>query len=387
MNADQGRSFAAYMCSTAGRDLAMTVSASCGWESHDVFPGGLAAIARMAETGPLADLMLVELGSIPIETAGEYIEELTGLGSRVIVVGDSSDLETLRIMRRYGADDYFAHPVLPEDVIQLLQRQDMVAASPPAPGGRLIGVMSTSGGAGSSLLAQNLATTIGRGGSHRVALIDLDLFFGPQAIDLDRNFTNGMLEALAAPDRIDETFLEASMEKIAESVWLYSTQVHLDQDVSQYGASIPSFLRQISKAFDFVIVDIPRHWMAEDTKRFAAFEELIAVMSPGFSAISAFSRVKAQLETHAPDIAVRPVLSDLRQDARLGRRDLAKAMDLEFEHVLPRCDTLVSKSQMCGRPIVSIRPRSRYAKAVHLLWRAITEARQQESRAQRAAVQ
>lgn len=385
MTADQGRSFAAYMCSTAGRDLAMTVSASCGLESHEVFQGGLAAAARMGETVPAADLMLVELGSMPIETAGEYIEELTSLGSRVIVVGDDADLETLRIMRRHGAEDYFAHPVLPEDVIQLLQRQDIVSSSPQSPSGPLIGVMSTSGGAGSSLLAQNLATAIGRCGSHRVALLDLDLSFGTVAIDLDRNFTNGMLEALAAPDRIDETFLEASMEKITGNVWLYSAQIHLDQDVRQYGPSVPSFLRQISRAFDFVIVDIPRHWMAEDPQLFMELDKLIAVMPPGFSALSTFSRIKAHFETHAPDLTIWPVLSDLRQDARLSRRDLANIMDLKFDHVLPRCDTLVSKAQTRGKPIVSIKPRSRYSKAVYLLWQSITESLQHEHRLQSSA--
>lgn len=122
----------------------------------------------------------------------------------------------------------------------------MVKMPVPAPKSPSIAVMGSNGGVGASLLAQNLAFhgAAPKGANRRMALLDADLQFGSQAIDLDRDETGGLYEALVAPDRIDATFLSATMDHLTETLSLYSHQIRAGQEAQSLEQACPGSSRR-----------------------------------------------------------------------------------------------------------------------------------------------
>lgn len=371
--------FAAYMCTDSGADIAREVAHRGGWGPSRIFGGGLSAAARLAPTPAETRFLLVELGNMPLEMACESVAEVVRPGSSLVVLGQANDVPTYRAIVTAGAHEYFPVPVDAQEVVAALRAQ---AANTPAPTQSTalrIGVVGCSGGVGASILSENLAVALLGGRARpRVALVDLDLSFGSMFHDMNREPTSGMLEALAAPDRIDQTFLDASMDRLSEGLYLYSHQVRSGGDALDLEQAIPRFLDSMSRHFDTIVVDLPRGLLMRQPQLASRLDCLVPVLAPGYAGLNAFVRLHHQVTAEHADLAVIPTVSELRRDAALNRPEMARALKCELRHVLPRCDTAVHRSHRKGLPLVSLERRSGYALAVRRLARAVDAQRAPE---------
>ncbi len=368
MNVQLSKPFAAYVATPAGKDLSTAVARHCGWDPREIHPGGLAAAARLVDAAPLAGVVLVEVGKMPLDMACESVAELAKFGSEVLVVAQNDSPDAFRAFRRAGAEDFFTFPVKLADVLQVVQRRGQHDIAPPAPNAQVVGVISTRGGVGGSLLAANLAATAAADPARSVALVDLDFRFGTLATDLNHDATSGLFEALSAPERIDRTFLDASMAAVAPNLMMYSSQAGLDQDLSSYEGALPDLVKRMSPMFDTIVLDIPREIVARHPQVLAALGHVVLTFPPGFGGLNTYSRLSVQCAHHAPEARIVPVLSEVRQDAKISRKDLAKALQTKLTHILPRSEAQITKAQVKGRPLVTMLPRARYSKAVRSLW-------------------
>lgn len=360
--------FSAYFISSAGRDLAQAIVKTCSWDPREIHPGGLAAAGRLADVGPLAHLVMVEMGKMPLEAACQSVAEITRFGSEVVVLGREAPEGAFRQFRRAGAEDFFTFPVKLSDVLDVVRRRARLPVSSAPPQAMVVGVTGARGGAGTSLVAENLAFAAARDSARSVALIDLDFHFGSLAIDLNRDFTAGLFEALSGPDRVDKTFLDSSMAEIRPNLRIYSTQAGLDQDIAGYEQAIGALVARMASLFDVLVLDIPRDLAARQPDVLSQCRRIVVAMPPGFSGLNGFSRLAAHCSQHAPEAEVVPVLSSAREDARLSRKDLSKALKTDLRHVLPRCDAHIAKAHQKGQALGAMFPRAPYSKAIQTLW-------------------
>ncbi|WP_281985261.1 AAA family ATPase [Thalassorhabdomicrobium marinisediminis] len=372
----------AYVCSDAGAAVARAVVERCGGTASALHGGGLSGAARLSAGARLADIVLAEIGSIPVEMACECVAEISGSGAHVIVLGDQGDIATYRAMLKAGATDYFSFPVTPEDILAVRPKAPVAApvvTDPPAAPVKALSlaVMGSNGGVGASLLAQNLAfhAAAAKGAGLRTALIDADLQFGSQAIDMDRDETAGLFDALMAPERIDETFIGATMDPLADRLLMYSQQVRMGQDALPYEGGLAGILPPLRTAFEAVITDLPRETLMRREDLAGHFDALLLVVPAGFSGVSAATRLMERLSARNPDLAILPVLSELRADAGLSRKDIERTLGHALAGTLPRCDAPIARAQRAAKPLVEVQPRGGYAKAVKALWSAAQVAR------------
>ncbi len=66
----------------------------------------------------------------------------------------------------------------------------------------------------------------------RRELIDAGLQFGSPTIDQDRDESLSMFEGLLAPDRLDGTFFNATMDHINDHLSMYSHQVRIGHELT-----------------------------------------------------------------------------------------------------------------------------------------------------------
>lgn len=368
--------YAAYVCTDQGATVAQAVLNSAGGAAATVYGGGLSGAARVATGTAIATTVLAEIGNIPVEMACECVTEISRTGATVIVLGAQTDIDTYRALRRAGAAEYFTHPVTAEEILSVQPQRaatDVVVQLPKAPiKSPSIAVMGSNGGVGASLLAQNLAfhAAAGKGANLRTALLDADIQFGSQAIDLDRDETAGLFEALMAPDRIDDTFVTATMEHLTARLSLYSHQIGAGQDAAPYENGLPRLLPRLRAEFDALVTDLPRAVMMQRGDVAAHFDALVLVIPAGFSGVNAASRLIKRIGAQAPDLRILPVLSELRRDAGLSRKDIETTIGRPVVAVLPRCDAPMARAQRAAQPLVETQPRGAYAKAVARLWTA-----------------
>ena len=140
------------------------------------------------------------------------LAEVCDEGTQVIALGDINDVELYRSLIGHGVHDYLVKPVSAETVAAALTRAERGPNGEPAPKiGRLIAVIGARGGVGATTVATNLAWTLAHDHDMRVALVDLDLFFGTCGLALDLELGRGFREALENPARVDSLFIERAM--------------------------------------------------------------------------------------------------------------------------------------------------------------------------------
>ena len=363
----------AYVCTDEGAAVARSVVERTGGNSGALHGGGLSGAARIGSDAPAAEIVLTEIGNIPVTMACECVSEICRSGADVIVLGAQTDIETYRALRRAGALEYFTFPVTADDILSAQHDVPMKIERPqPTAEAPSIAVLGSNGGVGASLLAQNLAfqASSPKGANLRTALLDADLQFGSQSIDLDRDETVGLFEALKAPDRIDVTFLGATMDHLSDQLSLYSHQVRMGQNAMSYEAGLPRLLAALRAEFSVLITDIPRVTLMQEAELAAQLDAVILVIPPGFSGMSAATRLVERITAQTPDIRILPVMSNLRQDAALSRKDAEKAIGRPIVASLPRSDTALARAHRAARPLIECQPRGAEAKAVRTLWAA-----------------
>jgi MinD-like ATPase involved in chromosome partitioning or flagellar assembly len=368
---------AAYVCTDQGAAIAKDVMQRNGGEMV-VSGGGLSGAGRMSDSLPAADIILTEIGNIPVDMACECVTEIRNTGADVIVLGEQTDIDTYRALRKAGALEYFTFPVSAEDILAVervahVQPVSNVIEMPQAPVlNPAIAVLGSNGGVGASLLAQNLAfyASSTKGPNKRTALLDADIQFGSQAIDLDRDETAGLFEALKAPDRIDTTFLNATMDHLNDRFSLYSHQVRIGQDVQSFEAGLSGLMSPLRTEFDALVVDLPRHALLEQAELAAQLDVVILVIPAGFAGVNAATRLIERITAQNADVRILPVLSELRHDAGLSRKDVATTIGRPIIATLPNSDKAMMRAHRAARPLIESQPRGAYASSVRTLWAA-----------------
>ncbi|MGK7651921.1 AAA family ATPase [Roseovarius sp. B08] len=374
----------AYVCTDKGAATARAVLTESGQAAKAIHGGGLSGAARLLSGPSAMKCILAEMGQINLAMACECVEELARAGIDVIVLGTADDLATYRALRQAGARDYFC---LPADASDILAATTAPAAAgpaavpaPAAPApetlqGLTIGVIGCKGGTGASLLAQNLAALAAapKGANRSTALVDADLEFGTQAIDLDRDETRGLFDALRAPDRVDSTFIGATMDQISDTLSLYSGQVRGDQTAAAYEPGIAALLPRLRAGFDTVIADLPRGLVLRQPDVIGTLDRLVLVLPAGFAGVNAASRLLGQIRADHPDLPVLAVLSEIRKDAGLRPKDIAKTLDMPLTATLPCCAPALARAHKAAKPLVTLQPRAPWARAVRTVFEAATK--------------
>lgn len=379
----------AYVCTDSGAATARAVLTESGQVAKAIHGGGLSGAARLLPNASSPRCILAEMGQIPLDMARECVEELAGAGIEVIVLGKADDLATYRTLLKAGARDYFCMPADAADIMAATNAAPrpapapvtaavttaVTAAAPETPQVRAIGVIGCKGGVGASLLAQNLAALAAapKGANRTTALIDADLEFGTQAIDLDRDETRGLFDALRAPDRVDNTFIGATMDQISDTLSLYSGQVRGDQTAAAYEPGLTALLPRMRDAFDTLVADLPRGLVLRQPDLLGTLDRLVLVLPAGFAGVNAASRLIAQIKADHPDLPILAVLSDTRKDAGLRTRDICKTLDMPLIATLPCCAPSLAKAHKAATPLVTLQPRAPWSRAVRSIFDAATQ--------------
>jgi pilus assembly protein CpaE len=264
---ETARPFMAFAVDMVTRAALARVADGRGWLGAPVVDGGVKDAVETLDGMPTPHLLIIDLGDSEDPLADmEHLAQVCEPGTRVIALGAINDVQLYRALIDFGVDDYLVKPVSSEmldDAVDRSLAHDDAAGEEPGGGagaglGRLIGVVGARGGVGASTTAVNMAWCLAREHDRRVALVDLDVYFGTVALALDIDSGRGFREALENPDRIDALFIERAMVRAADNLFVLAAEEPLDNAFSFDPAALDLLLQTLRADFDCVVIDLPR---------------------------------------------------------------------------------------------------------------------------------
>ncbi len=211
-----------------------------------------------------SDILILEIGENP-DREFQAIHSLQASGAVRAVFVTSSRLEHGLLIQamRTGVREFFSQPLKPEEVRQALAKfKESMKEGPRVPHkqkeGKIIDVMGSKGGVGTTTVAVNLATTLQKssGRSASVALIDMNLLFGeiPVFLNIDSHFN--WAEVARNISRLDSTYLMSILTRHESGICVLPSPGGLDGVNVTTPEIIETILAMMKKHFDFVIIDM-----------------------------------------------------------------------------------------------------------------------------------
>ena len=252
--------FSAYVVDDASRDVIDQVARELVIPRASVRKGTIRTAIEALGQQRSPKILIVDLSGseLPLSDVNE-LAEVCEPGVTVIAIGDRNDVGLFRELLNSGISDYLVKP-LSAPLVQrsLLSTVDGEARARQTNRlGRLVAVVGTRGGVGTTLLATSLAWTIANDRRRRVALVDLDLQFGSVALALDLEPTHGLREALENASRIDSLYIDRTMARYSDTLFVLSAEEEIGDGFDLDPGALEMLVQELRNKYHYLIADLP----------------------------------------------------------------------------------------------------------------------------------
>ena len=348
----------------------------------DVQLGGVQAAVDHFTGQVTPNLLLIET-KLQGKAALEDVDRLAHVcdpATKVIVVGRVNDVELYRDLMRRGVSEYLVAPLNPLSLIEVISGLYVDRETQPI--GRVVAFVSARGGAGSSTLAHNVGWCIAEQLKIHTTVIDFDLPFGTLALDFNEEPVQSVADALGAPERLDDVFLDRVLVKVTDRLSLFPSPTMLergyDADPAAYEAVIDA-VRQISPC---VIVDVPHIWSPWVKQTLLAADDVVIVAAPCLGSLRNGKSFLDLLKQSRPnDAPPRLVLNQVGVPKRpeIPVKEFASSIGVEPAVTVPFEPQLFGSSANQGQMLVQMHAKSHAAESIVRLAEIVTGRRPQEN--------
>lgn len=287
------------------------------------------------------------------------LEELANVcepGTAVVVVGEKNDIPLYRELMRAGVTDYLVKPITPDLLATSFgranaPREDDAAARR----GRVIAVIGSRGGAGTSTVAVNLAWILAETRRRRVALVDFDLHFGTTALMLDVESRHELRRALEDPGRVDSLFIERVMVRCTDRLAVLSAEENPADAVTVDPVAVERLFDEIRNKFNYIVVDLPRSMDGLVRKTLQAAAHVVVVSDPSLAGVRDCQRLVGFVSEINPAgrITVIGNRFDEHEGGEVSKRDMEQAIARPVDLALPYDRRRVALAATKGVPVAS----------------------------------
>ncbi|MBB3396593.1 MULTISPECIES: CtpF protein [unclassified Rhizobium] len=337
--------------------------------------GGIAAAANMFATAPTPNLIILETKA----GAANLLSELAPLAAvcdpstKVIIVGYYNDIALYRELVRNGISEYMVQPVAMPDIMAAMAT---IFVDPDAePLGRSIAFIGAKGGVGSSTIAHNCAFGISNLFSTETILADLDLPYGTANIDFDQDPTQGIAEAVYAPDRLDEVFLDRLLTKCSEHLSLLAAPSLLDRAYDFEGQAFQPVLDVLQRNAPVTVLDVPHAWSEWTRSVLASVDEVVICASPDLANLRNAKNMMDALKKMRPnDKMPHLILNQVGMPKRpeISPSDFCEPLETDPIAIIPFDANLFGNAANSGRMISEMDAKSPTAETFSQISHVVT---------------
>jgi pilus assembly protein CpaE len=337
--------------------------------------GGIAAAIEFYQAAATPNLIMIEskLAREPLEAELDRLAEVCDPGTHVVVVGHANDVDLYRDLMHRGISEYLVMPVDLMTVIRTVSNLFVERTTTPL--GRTIAFVGGKGGVGSSMVAHNVAWAIARNFESNVVIADLDLAFGTAGLDFNQDPTQGIADAVNAPDRIDDTFLDRLLARCSDHLSLLAAPATLDRTYDFGESAFEQLIDITQSGVPAVVLDLPHMWTNWLKHTLLAADEIVLTVEPDLANLrNAKNMVDLLRAARHNDAPPRLIInkSGIAKRPEIKAEDFAKALDLTPVAVIPFEPQLFGTAANNGQMIAETDPKSAIADAFDAVARIVT---------------
>jgi pilus assembly protein CpaE len=245
-----------------------------------VHMGGVTAAVQHYQESPTPNLIVVESSLPRHQLLGDLdrLAECCDPGTKVVIVGHVNDVILYRELLKRGVSEYLVAPIA---VPQLMESLSNLYNDPEAdPVGHVYAFIGAKGGVGSSTICHNAAWTLSEALNSDVIVADLDLAFGTTGLDFNQDPVQGIADALASPERLDEVLLDRLLTKCSQHLSIFAAPVVLDREYDISADSCEMVIDVARQNVPYVAVDLPHGWSAWTKRVLMQADEVVITAAP-----------------------------------------------------------------------------------------------------------
>ena len=328
--------------------------------SHVVRPGE--AGGRLSREQAI-DLVIVVL---PPDLEGG-LALLPGLAriapGKILAVGPAGDARVVLRALRTGASDFIEVGELESEIDAAIHRR-VEALRAPVEAGKLIAVLSPSGGGGSSTVAANLATALAK--EHKtVALLDLKLEAGDLGTLLDLRPTFTLADICRNVAKLDKDMFERSMVRHDSGVCLLAAPLEIRESALVRPDGIEQSLHLARAGWPFVVADVDHSYRDEQRSVLRQADLIVVVFRLEFASLRNARRALEQLEAlEVPAEKICLVANRVGQPQEVASSKAEEALGHKVAHTIPEDARTVNRASNNGVPVVIEAPSSKVARSL-----------------------
>ncbi|WHO73343.1 CpaE family protein [Rhizobium sp. BT03] len=343
--------------------------------SMRITSGGIAAAANMFSGAPTPNLIILETKA----NSGSLLGELAPLAAvcdpttKVVIVGYYNDIGLYRELIRNGISEYMVQPVAMPDILASMAS---IFVDPEAePLGRSIAFIGSKGGTGASTIAHNCAFGISNLFSTETILADLDLPYGTANIDFDQDPALGIAEAVFAPDRLDEVFLDRLLTKCSAHLSLLAAPSLLDRAYDFDGQAFQPVLDVLQRSAPVTVLDVPHAWSEWTRSVLSSVDEVVITAVPDLANLrNAKNMLDALRKMRPNDKPPHLVLNQVGMPKRpeISPSDFCEPLEIDPIAIIPFDINLFGNAANSGRMISEVDPKSPTAETFSQISHVVT---------------
>lgn len=272
-----------------------------------IFMGGLPAAVEYYHKEGTPNLILVESGMRGPELFAQ-LEQLASVcdeGTKVVMIGAANDIKLYRELIDKGVSDYIVPPFHP---LSLIRSMSDLFVDPEKPfAGRVAAFFGAKGGVGSSTLAHNVAWCLSESIQQETALIDLDASWGTTGLDFAYDATEGLEEALADPERLDETLLDRIMLRHTSKLSILPASCSLANRPNMSSEAYETVVNEVRAIIPMTILDMPHFWCDWTSNVLTSADDVVITATPDLANLRNTKNLIDYLRAERPNDA-EPIL-------------------------------------------------------------------------------
>lgn len=242
--------------------------------------GGAQAAVAHYQASPTPNLIIMESELARQEMLAELdaLAAACDAGTKVFVIGHVNDVVLYRELLKRGVSEYLIAPASP---LQLMESISNLYNDPQSdPVGHILAFMGAKGGVGSSTVCHNVSWCISELLRSSVVIADLDLAFGTAGLDFNQDPVQGIADALATPERLDEVLLDRLLTKCSEHLSLFAAPGALDRDYDFSPDACDVVLDVVRQNVPHVALDLPHLWTGWSKRVLLQADEIVITAVP-----------------------------------------------------------------------------------------------------------
>lgn len=354
-----------------------------------VHMGGIAAAIAHYADSPTPNLIIADSSHSGSQLLSELdqLAESCDPGTKVIVIGRHNDVMLYRELLKRGVAEYL---VAPTDPIELMESISNLYNNPETdPVGHVFAFIGAKGGVGSSTICHNVAWTMSEALETDVTIADMDLAFGTTGLDFNQDPVQGIVEALSAPERLDDQLLDRLLTKCSERLSIFAAPVVLDRDFDFSADACETVIDVARQNVPFVAIDLPHGWSPWTKRLLLQADEIVITAAPDLANLRNAKNIVDLMKTSRrndqhPHLILNMANQPKRQE--ISVKEFEQALDLKVLAVVDYDSDTFSHAANNGQMVEELNAKAKAVEKFHDVAMKLTRRKDTKAEKQSSAL-